>query len=76
MSPLSQRRGNRALLVLRLLAFRRLALRRTLFAHRGDDPDFQLGLDFLAEVGGDGYFPINFCKMLPYAGTPIEALRG
>jgi hypothetical protein len=23
-------------------------------------------------VGEDGYFPINFCKMLPYAGTPIE----
>jgi anaerobic magnesium-protoporphyrin IX monomethyl ester cyclase len=28
---------------------------------------------FLAQAGGDGYFPINFCKMLPYAGTPIEA---
>jgi anaerobic magnesium-protoporphyrin IX monomethyl ester cyclase len=30
-------------------------------------------LDFLRVVGEDGYFPINFCKMLPYAGTPIEA---
>ena len=30
-------------------------------------------LDFLHAVGADGYFPINFCKMLPYAGTPIEA---
>lgn len=28
---------------------------------------------FLQEAGSDGYFPINFCKMLPYAGTPIEA---
>jgi len=28
---------------------------------------------FLRTVGEDGYFPINFCKMLPYAGTPIEA---
>ena len=27
---------------------------------------------FLRSVGTDGYFPINFCKMLPYAGTPIE----
>jgi len=30
-------------------------------------------IDFLRTVGEDGYFPINFCKMLPYAGTPIEA---
>ena len=30
-------------------------------------------LAFLRTVGEDGYFPINFCKMLPYAGTPIEA---
>lgn len=30
-------------------------------------------IDFLATVGSDGYFPLNFCKMLPYAGTPIEA---
>jgi len=30
-------------------------------------------LGFLRAVGEDGYFPINFCKMLPYAGTPIEA---
>jgi anaerobic magnesium-protoporphyrin IX monomethyl ester cyclase len=28
---------------------------------------------FLQSIGSDGYFPINFCKMLPYAGTPIEA---
>jgi radical SAM superfamily enzyme YgiQ (UPF0313 family) len=27
---------------------------------------------FLRTVGESGYFPINFCKMLPYAGTPIE----
>ena len=30
-------------------------------------------LAFLRAVGADGYFPVNFCKMLPYAGTPIEA---
>lgn len=29
-------------------------------------------IEFLRIVGKDGYFPINFCKMLPYAGTPIE----
>jgi radical SAM superfamily enzyme YgiQ (UPF0313 family) len=29
-------------------------------------------LTFLRQVGWDGYFPVNFCKMLPYAGTPIE----
>ncbi|MEI8032316.1 MAG: radical SAM protein [Chlorobiaceae bacterium] len=27
---------------------------------------------FLSLVGEDGYFPVNFGKMLPYAGTPIE----
>lgn len=27
---------------------------------------------FLAATGSDGYFPVNFGKMLPYAGTPIE----
>lgn len=30
-------------------------------------------IDFLRTVGKDGYFAINFCKLLPYAGTPIEA---
>jgi hypothetical protein len=29
-------------------------------------------LDFLRQVASDGTFPVNFCKMLPYAGTPIE----
>lgn len=29
-------------------------------------------ISFLRTVGEDGYFPINFCKMLPYAGTPIN----
>lgn len=28
---------------------------------------------FLREVGADGHFPVNFCKMLAYAGTPIQA---
>ena len=27
---------------------------------------------FLEAVGADGRFPINFCRMVPYAGTPIE----
>jgi anaerobic magnesium-protoporphyrin IX monomethyl ester cyclase len=27
---------------------------------------------FLSTIGHDGYFPVNFGKMLPYAGTPIE----
>jgi hypothetical protein len=31
-------------------------------------------IEFLRLVGEDGYFPVNFCKMLPYAGTPIESL--
>lgn len=30
-------------------------------------------LRFLRLVGADGYFPVSFCKLLPYAGTPIEA---
>lgn len=30
-------------------------------------------IGFLRTVGEDGYFPVNFCKMLPYVGTPIEA---
>jgi radical SAM superfamily enzyme YgiQ (UPF0313 family) len=29
-------------------------------------------IQFLSTVGQDGYFPVNFGKMLPYAGTPIE----
>jgi anaerobic magnesium-protoporphyrin IX monomethyl ester cyclase len=29
-------------------------------------------IEFLRIIGNDGYFPVNFCKMLPYAGTPIE----
>lgn len=29
-------------------------------------------IDFLKQIGGDGFYPVNFCKMLPYAGTPIE----
>lgn len=27
-------------------------------------------IDFLADFAGDGATPINFCRMLPYAGTP------
>jgi len=33
----------------------------------------QKNITFLRIAAGDGAFPINFCKMLPYAGTPIEA---
>jgi anaerobic magnesium-protoporphyrin IX monomethyl ester cyclase len=29
-------------------------------------------ITFLRKVSSDGSFPMNFCKMLPYAGTPIE----
>jgi radical SAM superfamily enzyme YgiQ (UPF0313 family) len=41
------------------------------------DPDstietVQKNIDFLRQVTGDGTCPVNFCKMLPYAGTPIE----
>lgn len=28
---------------------------------------------FLEAAGASGRFPINFCRMVPYAGTPIEA---
>ena len=28
---------------------------------------------FLATASAGGAFPVGFCKMLPYAGTPIEA---
>ncbi len=27
---------------------------------------------FLEQAGASGRFPINFCRMVPYAGTPIE----
>ncbi len=42
------------------------------------DPDstidtIQENIDFLRWVTADGTCPANFCKMLPYAGTPIEA---
>jgi radical SAM superfamily enzyme YgiQ (UPF0313 family) len=30
-------------------------------------------IDFLQRMMSDGKAPVNFCKMLPYAGTPIEA---
>lgn len=30
-------------------------------------------IHFLREMMSDGKAPVNFCKMLPYAGTPIEA---
>ncbi|MGE5533650.1 MAG: B12-binding domain-containing radical SAM protein [Bacillota bacterium] len=41
------------------------------------DPDSTVStirenIDFLKQITGDGTCPANFCKMLPYAGTPIE----
>jgi len=33
----------------------------------------QENIDFLRRVTADGACPANFCKMLPLAGTPIEA---
>ena len=30
-------------------------------------------IHFLRQMMSDGKAPVNFCKMLPYAGTPIEA---
>jgi radical SAM superfamily enzyme YgiQ (UPF0313 family) len=32
----------------------------------------QENLDFLKKICGDGSAPLTFCKMIPYAGTPIE----
>jgi anaerobic magnesium-protoporphyrin IX monomethyl ester cyclase len=42
------------------------------------DPDSTLetvqeNILFLRQTLSDGSCPVNFCKMLPYAGTPIEA---
>ena len=42
------------------------------------DPDSTVdsireNIHFLRRVTADGECPANFCKMLPYAGTPIEA---
>jgi anaerobic magnesium-protoporphyrin IX monomethyl ester cyclase len=41
------------------------------------DPDSTIetikeNINFLRQVTADGTCPANFCKMLPYAGTPIE----
>jgi anaerobic magnesium-protoporphyrin IX monomethyl ester cyclase len=33
----------------------------------------QENIDFLRQIASDGAFPVSFCKMLPYAGTPVEA---
>jgi anaerobic magnesium-protoporphyrin IX monomethyl ester cyclase len=43
-----------------------------LFDPSSNEITLRENFDFLESVGEDGYFPINFCKMLPYAGTPIE----
>jgi radical SAM superfamily enzyme YgiQ (UPF0313 family) len=32
----------------------------------------QENLDFIKKICGDGSAPLTFCKMIPYAGTPIE----
>jgi anaerobic magnesium-protoporphyrin IX monomethyl ester cyclase len=43
-----------------------------LFDPSSSVPSIRENIDFLRTVGSDGYFPISFCKMLPYVGTPIE----
>lgn len=49
-----------------------LAIGFMLFDPSSTVATLQDNLQFLRAVSEDGYFPINFCKMLPYAGTPIE----
>jgi radical SAM superfamily enzyme YgiQ (UPF0313 family) len=49
-----------------------LAIGFMLFDPSSTFKTIQENICFLKEVGKDGYFSINFCKMLPYAGTPIE----
>jgi radical SAM superfamily enzyme YgiQ (UPF0313 family) len=43
-----------------------------LFDPSTTDLTIRENLAFLRTIGSDGYFSIDFCKMLPYAGTPIE----
>ncbi len=50
-----------------------LAMGFMLFDPSSTIESIRQNIHFLKVVGEDGYFPINFCKMLPYAGTPIEA---
>jgi radical SAM superfamily enzyme YgiQ (UPF0313 family) len=49
-----------------------LAIGFMLFDPSSTIDSIKQNISFLRKVGGDGYFPVNFCKMLPYAGTPIE----
>ncbi|MHC1768480.1 MAG: radical SAM protein [Verrucomicrobiia bacterium] len=50
-----------------------LAMGFMLFDPSSTIDSIRSNLQFLRTVGEDGLFPINFCQMLPYAGTPIEA---
>ena len=43
-----------------------------LFDPSTTDQTIRENLNFLRTISSDGYFSINFCKMLPYAGTPVE----
>jgi Fe-S oxidoreductase len=43
-----------------------------LFDPSSDERSLRDNIAFLDGVGREGYLALNFCKMLPYAGTPIE----
>jgi anaerobic magnesium-protoporphyrin IX monomethyl ester cyclase len=49
-----------------------LAIGFMLFDPSSTEATIRENIAFLHSVSSDGYFPINFCKMLPYAGTSIE----
>jgi anaerobic magnesium-protoporphyrin IX monomethyl ester cyclase len=49
-----------------------LAIGFMLFDPSSTEKTLRENISFLSEVGEDGYITVNFCKMLPYAGTPIE----
>lgn len=49
-----------------------LAIGFMLFDPSSSVDSVRQNIAFLRKAGEDGYFPVNFCKMLPYAGTPIE----
>jgi anaerobic magnesium-protoporphyrin IX monomethyl ester cyclase len=51
-----------------------LAIGFMLFDPSSSVDSVKQNIAFLRKAGEDGYFPINFCKMLPYAGTPIEKI--
>ena len=44
-----------------------------LFEPYSDFDSIRRNLKFLRSICGDGYASVTYCKMRPYAGTPIEA---